>query len=312
MRAILIIAYRRADALAKILDICLLSGIENLFIHVDGPKDLSAVRDVEEVTRVAHDFSKNKNLTVRLLTQTENFGCAVSLIKAVDSAFSHVDELIVLEDDCIPSSDFWSFSDQAFKIMNLDSSIALFCGPQFGPTNVLHSNWFLSSYPFHWGWGTNSERWQDVRKGIASPAALTTSLMNSRSESRYWNAGCQRALRGYTDVWDTLFVREMRRLDLKALLPPQNLIRNLGNDEIALHTSEDSSWTNYKIGSYQIQKVKPELNSSFDKWARDQYFNISRRHLFSTRMTFLLDKFKRKKYQASLLERLEADSVNFL
>lgn len=312
MRAILIIAYRRADALAKILDICLQSGIENFFIHVDGPKDLLAAPAVEEVAQVARNFAKNNELNVRLLIQRENFGCAVSLIKAVDSAFSHVEQLIVLEDDCIPSSDFWNFSDQAFEIMELDSSIALFCGPQFGPRNLLSGKWFLSSYPFHWGWGTSSVRWQEIREGISSPAALTNSSIISRSETRYWNAGCQRALRGITDVWDTLFVREMRRLDLKALVPPQNLIRNLGNDEIALHTSENSIWTNYKIGSYQIQNVKPEINFNFDNWVRGEYFNISRRHLLSTRATFLRDKFKRKKFQRSLLERLETDSINFL
>ncbi len=311
MRAILIVAYRRSLALAEILNSAHSSGIKNIYIHIDGPKDLLAVSDVEKVTLVARRFAKEENLNVRISSQTENLGCAVSLIKSLDSVLAEVDELVVLEDDCIPGADFWKFSEQSFKVMESDSSIALFCGPQFAPKHILSTDWFLSAYPFHWGWGTNSVRWREIRQGILSPVDLTASQGNSVYESRYWNAGCRRALSGFTDVWDTLFVRQMHHMGMKALLPPQNLVRNLGNDDVALHTSDESIWTNYKIGNYQTQSKKPELNTNFDDWARRNYFKISRRHLLSTRFTFLLDKFRKKRFQKSLFERIEAASVNF-
>ena len=312
MRAILIVAYRRADALSQILESCRISGIKDIFIHIDGPKDSSAGPDVENVRVASQNFAKSTSLNIQLCVQGENLGCAVSLVTALDTVFGSADELIVLEDDCIPGADFWKFADQSFEIMKTDPSVGLFCGPQFGPRNILSSEWFLSNYPFHWGWGINSRRWFEIRAELCSPTVLKSTEQESISESRYWNAGCQRALNGMTDVWDTLFVRQMRRLGLKALLPPENLIRNLGNDRIALHTSENSIWTNYKIGNYQIQNIKPKLNSSFEDWARSEYFGISPRHLLTTRITSVLDRVKRKKYQNSLEERLNNASAIFL
>lgn len=312
MRAILIIAYKRANALSQILESCRKSGIKNIFIHIDGPKDSSSKSDVEKVRLVAENFSKLIGLNIQLCIQRENLGCAVSLVTAMDTVLGFSDEVIVLEDDCIPGADFWKFADQSFDIMKTDPSIGLFCGPQFGPKNILSSEWFLSSYPFHWGWGINSSRWFEIRAELCSPVVPKRTERDSISESRYWNAGCQRALNGMTDVWDTLFVRQMRRLGLKALLPPENLIQNLGNDRIALHTSENSVWTNKKIGNYPIQNYMPKLNSGFEDWARSEYFGISPRHLLSTRMTSVLDRFKRKKYQNSLEDRLNNASAIFL
>ncbi len=311
MRAILIIAYRRADSLSKILEECLISGIRNVYIQIDGPKNQVAASDVEKVHLVAQNFAKNENINVKISAKRGNLGCSVSLISALDYLFESLDEVIVLEDDCLPSKEFWKFADQGFEIMNLEASIGLFCGPQFGPKNLLSSEWFLSSYPFHWGWGINSRRWLEIRDGLFSTIDLNGSTNISVFESRYWNAGCRRAVDGFTDVWDTLFVRQMLRLGLKALLPPENLINNLGNDEIALHTSENSIWTNYEIGSYRIQNKFPKNNPNFDQWARSEYFKISRRHLISTRLSLVRDKIKKPKYYKTLPDRLEASSVIF-
>ena len=111
MRAILIVAYRRADALSQILESCRISGIKDIFIHIDGPKDSSAGPDVEKVRVASQNFAKSTSLNIQLCIQGKNLGCAVSLVTALDTVFGFADELIVLEDDCIPGADFWKFAD---------------------------------------------------------------------------------------------------------------------------------------------------------------------------------------------------------
>lgn len=311
MRAVLIVAYRRDHALSQILESCLSSGISNVYIHIDGPKDEEAENDVERVFEVANNFSKTSDLNILIAAQEKNLGCAASLISACDEVLGQVDELIILEDDCLPSLDFWNFADQSFQIMARDESIGVFCGPQFAPPEIHGGEWHLSSYPFHWGWGITANAWFKIRKNLLTSSALGEPEIASRFERRYWNTGCKRATSGVTDVWDTLFVREMIRLNLRSILPPENLIKNCGDDSLALHTTADSPWTNYSIGSYAYQNDIPKLNVAFDTWARNEYFKISWRHLVTTRLSSLIGKFKPKKFQASLAERVERASINF-
>jgi hypothetical protein len=222
-----------------------------------------------------------------------------------------VDELLILEDDCVPSAGFWEFSAKGFSLMETDKSIGLLCGSQFAPKEILGSDWILSSYPFHWGWGINSERWSKLRKEMLNQNQLARNSHLSSFESRYWNAGSNRALRGESDVWDTLFVREMLRTGLKALLPPVNLVKNVGGDSLALHTSSDSSWTNFETKDFPVQGNRAVFSVEYDEWARKKYFHISRRHLVSTRIRDLLNIFKSKKFQDSLSARVSLTSVNF-
>jgi len=311
MRAILIVAYRRKFIFQEILESCKDSGISDIYIHIDGPKTDDAKADVDEVIQIARKFATNPDLNVRICVQPTNIGCASSLIVSCDQLLDLVNELLIFEDDCVPSKGFWDFSNQGFSLMKTDRSIGLLCGSQFAPQDILASEWLLSSYPFHWGWGINSERWSELRKELLTPNQLTLSTPLTSFESRYWNAGSNRALNGLTDVWDTLFVREMFRTGLKALLPPVNLVKNKGADKLALHTSPDSLWTNFETEAFPGQLTRALPSLKYDDWARSTYFKISRRHLISTRINDLLNIFKPKKFQDSLATRVSLTSINF-
>jgi hypothetical protein len=133
----------------------------------------------------------------------------------------------------------------------------------------------------------------------------------TRAETTYWNAGSRRALDGYTDVWDTLLVREMIRHNTYSILPGANLVRNVGNDAHALHTHGEQSWTNFPTGNFHGYESSLEFNENFDKWARMIFYGISCRHLLSTKVTWLRDLFFTKPRRRPLSERIQFVDVNF-
>ena len=69
-------------------------------------------------------------------------------------------------------------------------------------------------------------------------------------ERIYWLEGARRAYQGYVDVWDTALVALINSGPFFTLLPPTNLISNIGNDSVATHTGEDTLWTNATQGTY--------------------------------------------------------------
>ncbi len=312
MSAVLLLAFRRWQNIHLILDQCRLADVPRVYLHVDGGMTESEKVDVARTIEVATNYKKQWGIDIRIATQKENIGCAVSMILSLNTIFQNEKQLTVLEDDCIPTTDFFYFIDASFQEMGKNPKIGISCGVQFAPASLTHGDWLLSRYPFNWGWGITKFHWGLLSTTITKHEKLKlVESQISREERTYWNAGCRRALDGFTDVWDTLLVREMIRHNSFAILPGVNLVRNVGNDEHALHTQGEQQWTNFPTGKFSGYKANPNFDVQFDKWARSQFYKISKRHIFSTKITWLLDTFLTKPERKPLRERIQLATVNF-
>ena len=85
---VLIIAFRRADNVRKILEVSLEAGIKNFFVAIDVPKpeDSQAVLDSARVRDVISQFSQNNRVAVHLKIAERNLGCSVSVIAGCENA----------------------------------------------------------------------------------------------------------------------------------------------------------------------------------------------------------------------------------
>jgi len=305
--SVLIVAYRRHAGVAQILHACENQGVDKVFVHVDAPRNEEAKLDVRRVISVVEEFANSSQLDISMSGESENRGSAVSLIRTCDLIFGTEENLIILEDDCIPGDTFFEFAKDSFEYMKSNENVALFCGTQFAPVNLTRETWLLSPYPFQWGWGTNRESWRKIRGGLISGAKLSrkdSETPLSFWERSYWNAGCRRALQGFTDVWDTLYVRELLRHGLTALLPGNNLVQNIGNDQYALHTDSKGRWNNLPAYGYVPTNSLPVFNQDVAEWSRANYFRISLRHSVTTQITKFRDYVNRNPSRTSLVQRL--------
>ena len=312
MSTVLLLAFRRWQNIDLILDECRYANIARVYIHIDAGTSVEAQLDVAQTFEKVSAYKERWDLDIRIATQRTNIGCAVSMILSLDEVFSYEDKAIVLEDDCLPTSDFFRFIEESFREMENNPQIGLACGAQFAPSQITQDRWLLSQYPFNWGWGITKSNWEILSSRMIAREKLE-SIENhvSREEAVYWNAGARRALESYTDVWDTLLVREMIRHRLVAILPSVNLVRNVGNDSLALHTYGEQLWTNFPTGMFSQSKSPPVFNSIFENWAYTQFFKISRRHLISTKVTWLLDRLFIKPKREPLASRIQSETVDF-
>ena len=312
MSTVLLLAYRRWQNIDPILDICRRAGVTRVFIHIDGGNTVEEKEDVARTFERASGYKQRWGIDIRITAQTDNIGCAVSMILSLNAVFSTEAQVTILEDDCIPTLDFFRFVEESFQEMTRNQNIGLACGAQFGASIIGEDNWLLSRYPFNWGWAITKEQWV-----LLSAKMIKTDKLKSRNdlsceEATYWNAGSRRALEGYTDVWDTLLVREMLRNDSYAILPGVNLVSNVGNDAPALHTRGEQIWTNFPTGNFNGYKTKPNFNHRFDQWGRTMFFRISRRHLVSTKITWFFDFIFVRPKRKPLEKRIQLASVDFI
>ena len=122
--------------------------------------------------------------------------------------------------------------------------------------------------------------------------------MNFVSEKVYWREGARRAFEGYVDVWDTPLVYVINKGSYFSLLPPTNLISNIGNDSVATHTRNDGVWTNATQNDFSKEDFGvPSVNVEADLWLKKNLYKIRFRHLFSTSFTKIKDKFRNPKFE---------------
>ena len=304
--AILIIAYRRYENIIKILNICKENNVNNIYIAVDAPKTVSdrEIEDNRAVVNAINDFKVKFSGSIQILLRDNNLGCALSVLSACDWVFTRESQAIILEDDCIPSADFFSFMSVSLNLFEKNQSIWLAAGSQFVPEQSIDPDWFLSKYPLIWGWATTKVAWKEIKEIFIidqSKIKLAKTTGISRSEISFWNAGARRASLSFTDVWDTILVREMLRKNKYAVVPKYSYIENIGFDNLATNTYTKSEIVAMPIGTLTLPTSKPFLSPERDRWLVKKLYKIRLKHLFTPKITFLIDQIAKRKTKKSPL-----------
>lgn len=276
-KGLVIIAYKRAANLSDIIELALAAEVPSIYIAIDYAKHSQDMLEVSQVEEVAKKYAKLHAGRVSYVKRPRNFGSSGNVRAAISEATKLFENVIVLEDDCIPASDFFKFCDVAFEFMARDPQVVLACGSQF----VLEDNSVpvLSSYPLIWGWCTNRANW-DLLLDAYRVEALHDKLPKNLkwSERAFWKNGRRRSLNGHLDAWDIPLSAFMLSRNLLALHSPVNLISNSGNDDAALHVRENDPFCNRKTSTFSRFSSKPALMLEYDLWLRNNLFMVKPWH----------------------------------
>lgn len=296
---VLIIGYQRVDQVHEILEVIHKNGVSSVFVSVDAPREVTtqSLRLQNNLRELILSYEELfESLQIRILDS--NLGCASHVLSAIDWAFDSVDELIILEDDCIPSNDFLNFSVDGLQLMKTNLDIALVCGTQHVPPEITHLRMYKSKYSLTWGWSTNKRNWLEIKRALSTSShAKPLDIFSTSAEKIYWQEGARRAYEGYVDVWDTPLVNFLLNTNRFALLPGENLVTNVGNDFFATHMRGEEKWLFNQIGKYSRSASSIiGTNSEADRWLSKNFYRIRHRHLITTRLTRVKDYFFKPRF----------------
>ena len=150
--SVLIAAYRRPNNVRVLLESCKEAGLSSIFLSLDGPrnKSVQAISDYNKVMEVVEVFESQVNFKIRKQYFESNHGCAYSIIRGIDWAFQSTENLIVLEDDCMPSPNFFTFILNNLKYLESNNDLWLICGTQFAPEEVAGNTAIYSRHALTW------------------------------------------------------------------------------------------------------------------------------------------------------------------
>ena len=301
--AALIIAYRRYENVDQLIKILAAQNVKRIYIAIDRnallkSESLEDVNSTIEVAKYAKNIMPDR---IRIAIHEENVGCSAAVLSACEWFFENEEFGLVLEDDCIPSEEFFTYANSCRSILQNNNEIWLFCGTQFAPSDASIDSWNLSKYALIWGWGTSRAKWNQIASALKSESKGYKASRINAAEKQYWRAGASRSSSGVVDAWDNVLIHRMLSQGKKAILPKFALVSNIGNDLAATHTLNDTNWMSLETGTFNTPKKEPMDNPDLDAWLKNSFYQISGRHILTTRITYLIDLITLRRFQAHRL-----------
>ena len=244
---ILFLIFNRPDLTRQVFARIRAAQPSQLYVAADGPR---ANRPYETnlcaETRAILDLV-DWPCEIHTLLRDENVGCRVAISSGITWFFEHVEEGIILEDDCVPDPTFFRYCAELLAHYRHDERIMMISGTNFDPRN--HANrasYYFSANLHIWGWATWRRAWQYYEGTLAGWPALRASSWlenwhHSANVARHWTAQFDMMHDHPIDTWDIQWVYSVWLQHGLAIQPYRNLISNIGFDARATHTSDEAA-----------------------------------------------------------------------
>ena len=235
--------------------------IDHLFISIDGPRYNLYDTDkyLIELNLSLCETLKCSYSCLSIFRSPINLGCRQAIISAIDQCFNHVDQLIILEDDCLPSPSFFRFCQYHLEKHRDSRDIFSICGSSYlkqdqtYPTGAYYSKYGDSS-----GWATWKSKWNMFSR---FPITYSHELFEqtflkaglSLIERQYWHSILKAQYsQKWNGVWDYQWFVVVWLFRGLHVVSTKVLVSNHGYRDDASHTSLPTSF------AFQ------ELNDDFD------------------------------------------------
>ena len=290
---VLILAFNRPKLVQELLTKLEKSEISELFISIDGPRNVSDFKKADEILQTVKQFSED--IPIHIRRGQANLGCRLGVISGLDWFFNQVSGGLVLEDDCHPSEGFFDYL-QTYRDLLLSGKIQMITA--HNPYQQVQIDNYFSRYAFIHGWYMQSEAWREIRKEIFKVAGPQFASFKERGadtpEVIFWWAAYLRARIGPHNTWDSLFYRAFVENGFYCLVPRSNMVENHGFGTDATHTLDPNVSILIPCGPSRAKLLS--TSKELDKGISELHFKIRFRHVITPLFKVFLDLIRIRKF----------------
>jgi hypothetical protein len=240
---VLLITFNRPDTTEKVFAAIRAAKPSKLFIASDGARQGKS-GEAEKVAAVRQLVSQvDWECEVQTLFRDKNLGCKYGVAGAIDWFLQHVEEGIILEDDCLPHPDFFTFATKMLKYYRQDERMMAINGSNFQQgIQRGDGSYFFGRLPHVWGWATWRRAWalRDLEMQTYTEFKQQNKIADvfANAEAQNLFTGMFDEVRAGRDTWDYQWVYTILANQGLTINPNVNLISNIGFDSSATHTKE--------------------------------------------------------------------------
>lgn len=247
-----IFAYNRPSHLRRVLISLENNKIRGATVFLDGPKNK---KDILIQKEIIFTIKHNPFINLKLIKKSKNIGLARSIIWGVKYLSNKYENVIVIEDDCIPRKEFFKYIVKTIKSSQYKENLNPICGYQFPEIQKLNKKnltpIFLN-YFMPWGWCVNSNYWREYLKFLKNRKKhnLNDPIIKKIKSIIKINS---------KDIWSKNFIEFNLIRNKKIIFPSISLIKNIGFDGSGVN----SKITNMLSTKYIDIKKNFKINKIF-------------------------------------------------
>ncbi|QDU94594.1 glycosyltransferase family protein [Lignipirellula cremea] len=244
-----------------------------LFVVGDGPRAnrIGEAALVAKVQKVATSVDWPCQLATHF--SPTNLGCKRRVSSGLKWLFSQVEEAIILEDDCLPHPTFFPYCETMLETYRNESQVSAVNGTNAVAASERHGDetptgngqYTFSKYFECWGWATWRRAWEQFDVEMADwPRFLKSNRLREMAdhfdEELYWRMIFQQQYHTDFSSWAYPWQFSSWNHDRLCIMPPVNLISNIGVDERATHTTKAAcDLSNFSTSPYHAIPHQNEL-----------------------------------------------------
>lgn len=219
-----------------------------LYIASDGPRE-SNPEDRHKVLEARAVVSRiDWPCEVRTLYRDSNLGCKRAVESALTWLFEHEEEGVILEDDCLPSPDFFVFCNELLDRYRHDERVWVITGNNFQQGKKRgDASYYFSSFPHSWGWATWRRCWiehdpemKEWHK-LDESASFFRALPQKKARRHFLDLFLDVSGTLNKSIWDYPWTATVWRHSGLTATPNVNLVSNIGFGEDSTHTRDGNS-----------------------------------------------------------------------
>lgn len=251
---LLIIAFNRPDELRKVIGALSVHTFRKIYAFVDGPRE-GVDADPQKIVE-CRDILSAISFAEEVVTnfRDNNLGCGMSPFTAITEVFRMEEELIILEDDCVPAAAFPEFCEELLIRYREDQRVCMISGSNFSG-NCFQSNasYTFSEYSHFGGWAGWKRSWEKV---VFDPLnclnilpRFAGSTFRTAKERRFFSKVYQANFnKPEVNYWDYQASLAFALEGGLSVIPGKNLVSNIG-----------STGTHYRGGEKYFDLPVPEI-----------------------------------------------------
>lgn len=265
---ILFIAFNRPKLAERVFERIRQAQPTELYIAADGPR-LQNDQDKKTCNQTRKIITKvDWKCEVHTLFHDRNLGCKIAPSVAINWFFSHVDEGIILEDDCLPDPTFFKYCNELLKFYRFDSRVMMISGDNFQPQKRGDGSYYFSKVPRTWGWATWKRAWNLFDINLNSYEAFKErnriyDVFDDAAWQNFWISNLDKVFEENLDTWDYIWFYTVFVNHGLVIKPNVNLISNIGFTEKATHTRETKKRNEQIIANRPTRPLKEIIHPSF-------------------------------------------------
>lgn len=206
---------------------------KKLFIIADGPRIPSEEAACKEARAIVENIDWPCEVYRNYAEQ--NLGLKERFRSGLNWYFKHVEQGIILEDDCLPHPSFFQFTNEMLERYKNEEQIMMISGDNFLPNFEIKDSYAFSKFFSIWGWATWRRAWQkyDIEMyDWGEPGGkkfLETLYPKSQKYMRtHMKKIFDDAYTGRLKTWDVQWLYSCLVNNGLCIIPRVNLISNIG------------------------------------------------------------------------------------